>query len=325
MSQYLLTGAGFSRNWGGWLATEAFEYLLGRPEIVAKEPLRRKLWQAQARGGFEDALADLEVAARAGDAHAAGELPVLRAAVTEMFNDMNTGYESRPSWEFTNDLACSVSKFLTQFDAVFTLNQDLLVELHYLEKSPNLLRHDRWDGAAPPGVVPGQRTASIIGQTWQVQGDTDFKLHDRIQPYFKLHGSANWKAPNGDPTLVIGGNKVQAIVGTPILKWYQQEFEQRLYAGGSKLMIMGYGFRDEHINAAIVKGVSDHGLELFNVSPDGAGHARAVNPTRNAMFHAKPLDDAFERGLIGASRRSLAEIFGSNGNELSKLYRFVQS
>jgi len=26
---FLLTGAGFSRNWGGWLVNEAFEYLLG--------------------------------------------------------------------------------------------------------------------------------------------------------------------------------------------------------------------------------------------------------------------------------------------------------
>jgi hypothetical protein len=29
----LLTGAGFSRNWGGWLANEAFEYLLGSSHI----------------------------------------------------------------------------------------------------------------------------------------------------------------------------------------------------------------------------------------------------------------------------------------------------
>jgi hypothetical protein len=28
MQHILLTGAGFSRNWGGWLADEAFEYLL---------------------------------------------------------------------------------------------------------------------------------------------------------------------------------------------------------------------------------------------------------------------------------------------------------
>jgi len=30
----LLLGAGFSRNWGGWLASEAFEYLLGSPEMM---------------------------------------------------------------------------------------------------------------------------------------------------------------------------------------------------------------------------------------------------------------------------------------------------
>jgi hypothetical protein len=34
VSYILLTGAGFSRNWGGWLANEAFEYLLGCSEIT---------------------------------------------------------------------------------------------------------------------------------------------------------------------------------------------------------------------------------------------------------------------------------------------------
>ena len=31
MTFILRTGAGFSRNWGGWLASETFEYLLGSP------------------------------------------------------------------------------------------------------------------------------------------------------------------------------------------------------------------------------------------------------------------------------------------------------
>jgi hypothetical protein len=43
MSHILLTGAGFSRNWGGWLATEAFEYLLGAVEV--DDQLRHLLWQ----------------------------------------------------------------------------------------------------------------------------------------------------------------------------------------------------------------------------------------------------------------------------------------
>jgi len=55
MSYYLLTGAGFTRNWGGWLANEAFEYLLGAPGI--DRYLRDLLWEAKLRGeGFEGAL-----------------------------------------------------------------------------------------------------------------------------------------------------------------------------------------------------------------------------------------------------------------------------
>lgn len=60
MSHLLLLGAGFSRNWGGWLASEAFEYVLGCPEIRTREDLRRLLWRHQATGGFENARAELQ-------------------------------------------------------------------------------------------------------------------------------------------------------------------------------------------------------------------------------------------------------------------------
>ncbi len=45
MSRYLLLGAGFSRNWGGWLAAEAFEYLLGCPEVTRNPELQALLWR----------------------------------------------------------------------------------------------------------------------------------------------------------------------------------------------------------------------------------------------------------------------------------------
>lgn len=323
MASYLLLGAGFSRNWGGWLASEAFEYLLGRQEIAGNEPLRRLLWKSQAKGGFEDALADLQQAVARGDGRAAANLQALQAAVVAMFDDMNTGYEARRSWEFSQDDACSISKFLTQFEAIFSLNQDLLVEHHYLDRSPELLRAARWDGAGLPGVRLGQSTASLTGRRWHVFPEADFKVDARIQPYFKLHGSANWSTPGGNSTLIVGGNKLQAIAAVPILEWYQQEFKARLCAGDTRLMVIGYGFRDAHINALLTEAVTGHGLKLFVVAPEGAGQARAVNPTQGGFYARGTLDDAFERGLIGASRRGLAEIFGSNGNELAKLYRFV--
>jgi hypothetical protein len=58
MTRILLTDAGFSRNWGGWLASEAFEYLLGCSEI--DNETRSLLWSSkESGGGFEDTLADL--------------------------------------------------------------------------------------------------------------------------------------------------------------------------------------------------------------------------------------------------------------------------
>src|ERR1700741_3758638 len=52
MTRILLTGAGFSRNWGGWLANEAFEYLLGCDGIHPRA--RQYLWNHKERGtGFE--------------------------------------------------------------------------------------------------------------------------------------------------------------------------------------------------------------------------------------------------------------------------------
>jgi hypothetical protein len=50
MNPYLLIGAGFSRNWGGWLANEAFEYLLGDPSVMLSPPLRGLLWTTQPKG-----------------------------------------------------------------------------------------------------------------------------------------------------------------------------------------------------------------------------------------------------------------------------------
>lgn len=327
MAHYLLLGAGFSRNWGGWLATEVFEYLLGRPEVVDNADLRRVLWEAQSKGGFEYALESLQLGAGRGDGNAIVGLEGLQSAVIAMFDDMNRGFDSLADWEFSNQIGSQVATFLTRFDAIFSLNQDLFLERHYLSASPEMRRKDRWDGVMMPGVAPiGSGYASILGQRWQILDEEKFKLADRMQPIFKLHGSTNWNAPDGKNTLVIGGNKTGAIGGTPILKWYFDEFQKAALSGEARVMAIGYGFRDPHVNDVLVKGINERGLKIFVVSPAGASQAREVNPSNGgALFARGALDEAFERGLIGASRRSLSEIFGSNGLELAKLHRFLET
>jgi hypothetical protein len=328
MSHYLLLGAGFSRNWGGWLAAEAFEYLLGRPEVIGNQVLRSVLWKGQARGGFEHALAELQVATRSGDGNAKQNLDALQAAVTAMFNDMNAGFYRLSTLNFRNTVDRSVTGFLANFDAIFTLNQDLLLEHHYLTNDPSLQSRGKWSGATMPGVKPTTPLGNGSDLSWANRSfvplpEDQFGIQDRMQPLFKLHGSSNWHTDDGNSMLVMGGNKVREIGLSPILSWYQRQFEEFVSQPGARLMVIGYGFRDEHINEIIMRAIIHRGLKLFVIAPEGAGIARAANPTGGAAIYARTsLEDALESGLIGASRRGMREIFGDDEAELAKLRRF---
>jgi hypothetical protein len=126
----LLLGAGFSRNWGGWLANEALEYLLGHPAIAEDLGIRALLWRHHDKGGFENSLAQVQADfARDPDGNR-DRLAKIQGAVGNMFADMNAGmFQQR--FEFQQTRAAAVSAFLARFDAIFTLNQDLLLEHFY--------------------------------------------------------------------------------------------------------------------------------------------------------------------------------------------------
>lgn len=63
-------------------------------------------------------------------------------------------------------------------------------------------------------------------------------------------------------------------------------------------MVIGYGFRDDHINEIISDAVTNHNLKLFVMSPDGADQARKIAPTAGAALqHRTALEDVFQRGL----------------------------
>jgi hypothetical protein len=145
MTFLLLTGAGFSRNWGGWLANEAFEYLLGSPEV--DDNLRYILWESKKHnGGFEDALAQLqEEYNRSKDARSEKPLRDLQAAIVGMFNYMDQAF-ANTTFEPQNYIEYLIRTFLVKFDAIFTLNQDLLIERHYLDDNISLSQPRRWSG-----------------------------------------------------------------------------------------------------------------------------------------------------------------------------------
>jgi hypothetical protein len=120
MALILVTGAGFSRNWGGWLANEAFEYILGRPEI-GKE-LRTHLWRDKVqRRGFEDTLGELQQQKKKGDSRAREMVGEFTGALVAMFDEMNEGL-TQATFEWQTSVSMMVRPFLTSFKYIFTLN-----------------------------------------------------------------------------------------------------------------------------------------------------------------------------------------------------------
>jgi hypothetical protein len=316
MSVLLLTGAGFSRNWGGWLANEAFEYLLGcdlHPRV------RQVLWESyDAKGGFEEALARMTLES---------DRAQLLHALDGMFNAMNTSFRTiarGPDLSNRNDRR-AIAEFIGRFDAIFTLNQDLLIELR-LPSPPS--RPRRWDGLKSPGVEPLPGGSGMLSDPMVPVSKERFVCPPNFQPYFKLHGSSNFRADRSAtaPLLVMGGNKSSEIDKCELLAWYHSEFKRQL--PGSRVVIIGYSFGDDHINAALVNAAEQEGTAFFIIDPSGVDvidkrPSRNLPVVRAASEPAETTRKALMRRLAGASRRSLFEIFGGDDVELDKLLRFV--
>lgn len=286
MSHILLLGAGFSRNWGGLLANEIFDYLIGQNEISQDEYLRTVLWNHKTTGGFENALAEIQVAFAADPAKYAPSLHRLQSAVLNVFGRMNQAFFDAKGIEFQQDIHRMLRTFLVQFDAIFTLNQDALLEHHYFRHIA-LAGPRRWNGAQLPGLRRIPNNEVIVDPSWGK--DTwvpleDFRIENGLQPCFKLHGSSNWKDSEGGSLLVIGGNKSRTIRSHAILTWYFEQFREILSEGGARLVVIGYGFRDPHVNDVIIGAVQRSGLQFFVIDPSGSDVVRHANPWECQYF-----------------------------------------
>ena len=133
-----------------------------------------------------------------------------------------------------------------------------------------------------------------------------------LQPIYKLHGSSNWQDTDNSPLLILGGEKTKGISRSPLLDYYQDKFKEYLGEPDSKLMVIGYGFGDHHINQSLVV-AAETGLKIFIIDPMGAELAFKLNQTRASgqITFGTSLERLFEKSLIGGSRRSLKEIFNS--------------
>lgn len=265
----LLLGAGFSKNWNGPLATEVTAHLMSRLQGDAH------VCDLLNRMNFEDVLSQLqaEFLLLGKSAYRPQEvrLTAFEAALSALFDSMNKHFQSL-QFEFSNEVGSrSLRRFLTDFDAIFTLNQDLLLELQYHRRDDVATWHGtRWQGGEMPGLraLPVTDHHNRASDKWLPE--PPFTLKPNLQPYFKLHGSSGWIKEVQRPLLVVGRDKAAAIDSHPILQWTYQQFEHYLNRDDTRLMVIGYGFGDDHINQSLLDAHRAGKLKIiYLVQPSG--------------------------------------------------------
>jgi hypothetical protein len=133
-----------------------------------------------------------------------------------MFNQMRNAYvQSSFQFEKTTDRQYQIAQFLYQFDAIFTLNQDTLLEHHYFTEFFLGQSGGRWEGWDIPGVrdlgKPLGNNPYYTATTLKRTDESGFSLQPQHQPYFKLHGSHNWTTKSG--LLIITGDQCRPVDG----------------------------------------------------------------------------------------------------------------
>jgi len=142
-----------------------------------------------------------------------------------------------------------------------------------------------------------------------------------FQPFYKLHGSSNWQTGAGEPVLIMGNAKTGAIDRFPVLRGYHDEFAARLGEGGAKLMVIGYSFLDNHINAVIERASQSRGLGTYLVDPRGRD---VLMDPKMARASIRPKRDIEDIKLVGVLQRPLSEVFSRDLFAYGELTRFFQ-
>lgn len=315
----LLTGAGFTHNFGGFLGREMWSKIFNNPLVQAKEKIRNLLLD---NFDFEDAYSnvfsqDKQVFLQSqNDLFDDQDRKAFSEAIEQSYKDLDNTVKnwsldnSHP--EALNRLTFMLGEFLKLFFGsgsekgfMFTLNQDLFMERKF--------------GYRPPGVqcfsddFYHMRIAFERNNFVKLPDKKDIDVKKNIDSYagiiyIKLHGSYGWLSADNQNKMVIGKNKLADIIKEPLLNWYYELFKQVIKEGGKKFVIIGYGFRDQHINEILLDGVKNHRLKLYIINPSDPEELK-----QNMKEYTKsPEPGSPWQGVASYFPYTLRQIFPSN-------------
>lgn len=309
----ILTGAGFTKNFGGFLAGEMWSKIFNHPSIYPHHRIREKL---RANFDFEEVYSDVLESGNYNE----DERTAFRGAVEHAYRSLDgeiTRFDnSHPDFFEPRNMGSKLSFLASQYHGNersiwFTLNQDIFMERFFgwrATAAPEFERSFYGSRACPaPSPIQLPRPETVT-QEWLAQ-EIARTLQNHVGPaYIKLHGSHSWLSWDGSPGMVLGINKETSIEKEPLLKAYNQLFRSSLFQADMKLLVIGYGFRDRYINTILLQGILEHGLELFVINP------------KNPRGFRQYLDESIGKQSSGSAKRVWSSIRGYFPYSLKQIF-----
>lgn len=271
----LLTGSGFTKNYCGLLAREMWEEINNYIENTDEKRLKL-LVKNKSDFDYEKIFEEV----MKGDRYCKEEKDTINECLLESYKSMDqrivrNGYlygsgvciDSNALEKFIRDLATDQK----ERGLFFTLNQDISIERYFRTAviTPCVERINELNGSLKQGCFRDSWFRKVPNKEELVKKklDREGKWKNEKVYYIKLHGSFNWKDSKDNKIMVIGTSKLKDIEKEPILKWYLELFKCVLSMPNRRLLIIGYGFRDNHINDIIVNSINHYDLKLHIIYP----------------------------------------------------------
>ena len=268
----LLTGAGFTHNFGTPLAAEMWSAIFNNEQIQSEHNIKNLM---KNNGWNYEEMYNIIM----DGSYTKNEKVAFNNALISAYNDIDStiiDFIDSGDNTFTFYIQQLISLFSKENKKsfFFTLNQDLFIERFYYHYN----HKKNWMKPIIPGIKNELNWFSRdfikpLEKSDYCKVPNEVKLNDDPDSldghffYVKLHGSCNWIDSNGERLILTGNRKAEEIKNESLLEYYFKLFKSVLSRHEQRLLIIGYGFGDEHINEIIANAVKKHKLKVFIISP----------------------------------------------------------
>jgi hypothetical protein len=312
MNSVLLTGAGFTKPFGGYLASEMWATIFNQPE-VQKSPTLLKGMRDEDNLDYETFYDRIQTTGTEREKTALSD--AIRSAFLEMDDNIRTHKAftlSRKCCEFISRIVQDQSP-----NFIFTLNQDMFFERFHsrdlITVVPGLPDHFKRfaDADRDQSAFNFRLQLPTVGELGPRKAELYNKGFAQIA-YVKLHGSQGWVSHDKSDVLVIGTQKASIIENEPLLTWYLSLFEEVINRPETRLLTVGYGFGDKHINERIAAAMG-RGLRLYVISPQlPQDFKNQFKAPLHGTFAQKPSGDELWEGLVQYWPATLTDFYYDN-------------